>query len=137
MFESTPQINGTWGHPNRKLMLSQLIAGNEDFVLITNDDNQYLPVFVDYFLKKCSINVGFVYCDTIHSYMGYNILKTQVKENQIDMGSFIVRVDIAKKTGFNHLHISADGKYAEECANECNRQRLSIEYIPKCIFVHN
>ena len=137
IFTETPQVNGIWGHPNRKFMLDNIQSTATDFILITNDDNQYTPVFVEYFLKECNGAIGFVYCDTIHSYMKYDILKTQVKENHIDMGSFIVRADIAKKTGFKHLHISADGKYAEECVANCKRANLKIAYIPKCLFVHN
>jgi hypothetical protein len=136
-FMATPTVNGVYGHPNRKLMLEILNFSPNDFVLITNDDNYYVPKFVEYFLNECHTDVGFVYCDTIHSYMGYNILKTQVKENLIDMGSFIVRSAMAKKTGFVHTHISADGAYAVECAENCKKRSLKITYIPKSLFVHN
>lgn len=137
-FTSTPQINGKWGHPNRKLMLRTVQANSDDYILITNEDNYHMPVFVEYFLKQTKAGgVGFVYCDTVHSYMGYEILKTKPVENLIDMGSFIVRADIAKSVGFNHEHLSADGRYAMECARICRRKLLRILYIPKAIFVHN
>jgi hypothetical protein len=53
------------------------------------------------------------------------------------MGSFIVRVDIAKKIGFKSMELNGDGAYAEECANFCTRIRLKINYIQKPLFVHN
>lgn len=136
-FQATPTVNGNYGHSNRKLMLEQMEFSHEDFVLITNDDNAYVPKFVEYFLKECHTDVGFVYCNTLHSYMNYDILKTEVKENHIDMGSFIVRVDMAKKTGFVHTHISADGAYAVECEQNCKKHHLKTVYIPKCLFIHN
>jgi hypothetical protein len=136
-FRETPQINGFWGFPNRKLMVQEVQSEPQDFILCTNDDNQYLQVFVEYFLNACQPDVGFVYCDTIHNYMGYDILKTEVRSCHIDMGSFIVRSDVAKKVGFNHQHEQADGSYAEECAAECRARGLRIVYIPKCLFVHN
>lgn len=137
-FQSTPQVNGHYGHPNRQLVLKELILNHKDYVMITNDDNMYVPVFVEYFLKECQKeNVGMVYCDVIHSYMGYNILKTEIRENHIDMGSFIVKLDVAKRVGFTHLHFSADGTYAVACANHCRVRRLKIVYIPKALFIHN
>lgn len=138
-FTETISVNGKHGHPNRKFMLEKIPNLNiDDYVLITNEDNYYVPVFVEYFLEKTKRgDVGLVYCDTIHSYMGYDVLRTQLKENFIDMGSFIVRLDIAKEIGFNHEHLSADGKYAEECAKMCIVKGLKTIHIQKCLFVHN
>jgi hypothetical protein len=137
-YEETPQVNGNWGHPNRQIMLHKMVLNHRDFVLMTNDDNMYVPSFVGEFLKKArnGENVGMVYCDTMHSYMEYEILKTQLKENLIDMGSFIVRVDVAKKVGFTHIHFSADGTYAVNCAAQCRSGRLACLYIPKPLFIH-
>lgn len=137
-FIETPERLGNYGHPNRGMMLDKIKGEKDDFVLITNEDNYYPPVFVDYVLKECKDGVGFVYTDTVHSFMNYGILKTKVKEDHIDMGSFIVRLSIAKAVGFKHTHFSADGTYAEECYKECLLQRLQAYYIQnKAIFVHN
>jgi hypothetical protein len=136
-FTSTPEVNGHYGHPNRNLMLGKLASKTDEFVLITNDDNQYVAKFVEFFLKACNPEVGFVFCDTVHSYEQYNLLVTQVKENHIDMGSFIVKLDVARRVGFNYTHLSADGKYAEECAAYCKLRRLRIVHIPKPNFIHN
>jgi hypothetical protein len=126
-----------YGHPNRRLALRQLIGSPNDFVLITNEDNQYIPKFVEYFINEAKANVGFIYCNTVHSYLKYNMLVTQVKENHIDMGSFAVRLSIAQKVGFNHVHLSADGKYAEECFVACRKAGLMAVHINKPIFCHN
>lgn len=132
----TKERRQMYGHPNRRDMLQSIVGEKDDFVLITNDDNIYLPVFVEYFLKECRLNTGMVYCDTIHSILNYGVLQTKIKENYIDMGSFMVSLSVAKKVGFNHVHFSADGRYAEECLHECNRQGLVATYIPKPLFVH-
>lgn len=137
-FTETPQVNGYWGHPNRRDGLKQLSLNHRDYVLLTNDDNYYVPRFVEYFLKECRDGkIGFIYCDAIHSYEQYNLFISEVKENHIDMGSFIVKLDVARRVGFNHTHLSADGRYAEECANYCRIRRLGIVHIPKPLFVHN
>jgi hypothetical protein len=136
-FTETPLINGFWGFPNRKKAIQEIDGAPNDYILVTNDDNQYLQVFMEYFLGQCLPDVGFVYCNTIHSYMGYGILITEVRQNYIDMGSFIVRLDVAKKVGFNHQHEQADGAYAEECAAECRARGLQIVQINKALYVHN
>jgi hypothetical protein len=136
-YEETFKRNACWGHPNRKMMLEKIQTADGDFILMTNDDNYYVPVFVEYFLNKCSTNAGMGYCNTIHNYMKYSVLYTRVKENYIDMGSFIVRADIAKSIGFKHMHEQADGRYAEECAASCLEKHLSVMYIDKPLFVHN
>jgi len=65
------------------------------------------------------------------------MLLTRVRVGAIDMGSFIVKLDIAQKVGFNHTVEVADGIYAEECASECARQNLIVSQINKALFIHN
>jgi GT2 family glycosyltransferase len=133
----TPKVNGFWGHPNRAMMLETIEGEDDDFVLITNDDNQYVKDFVKQFGKKCNKHSGMVYCNTVHNYLDYNVLNTEVKVGSIDMGSFIVRLELAKKVGFIHTVEVADGMYAEECAAECRRRKLMIVRINKPLFIHN
>jgi hypothetical protein len=136
-FIQTPERTQCYGHLNRKKYLQEIKGSPNDFVLITNEDNQYTPTFVEYFLKETAQNVGMVYCVTIHSYLQYKVLRTQIKENFIDMGSFIVRLDVAQSIGFNHTHVSADGRYAVECLAECEKRGLIAVKINKAIFIHN
>jgi hypothetical protein len=136
-FFATEERKNNFGHPNRRMMLSKLALNHRDFVLITNDDNYYVPQFVQRFLHSCNRNTGFVYCDTVHSYLDYNVLVSEIKLDHIDMGSFIVRLDVAKKVGFESTAFNADGIYAVACANYCHMKRLRIIKISKPLFVHN
>lgn len=137
-FEYTPQVNGKWGHPNRNMGLRRIPLSHRNFVLMTNDDNYYVPEFVNFFLREARrASTGFVYCDTLHNYIQYDVMDSQPKKNHIDMGAFIVRVDIAKKIGFNSVEFSADGIYAEACANLCSQRRLILKHIKKALFIHN
>ena len=136
-YKETPQCNGEFGHPNRRMMLQDLAGACDDYVLITNDDNYYVPAFVEYFLRECRADVGMLYCNTVHSYMQYTVMYSRVKECCIDMGCFIVRSDVAKTVGFNQTNHSADGAYAEACAAYCRVYRLTVKYIDKPLFVHN
>lgn len=136
-FTSTPQVNGKWGHPNRKMMLEQLTPNSTDFVVITNDDNQYVAKFVEYFLASYNPRVGFIFCDTVHSYLDYGVMKSELRENFIDMGCFAVRLDVARRIGFTQEHFSADGYYAVACATYCLKKNLKRVYIPKPLFTHS
>lgn len=136
-FEETANRYGNYGHPNRREGLKQCKGAANDYVLITNDDNYYIPKFVEYFLRECTGNVGMAYCNTIHSYFNYDIMFTRIEECHVDMGSFVVRLDVAQAVGFNHNHHSADGRYAVDCANYCDASQMIIKYIDKPLFVHN
>jgi hypothetical protein len=135
-FTNSKRRNGRWGHPNRKTLLKNLEAKKDDFVLITNDDNMYVPVFVDAILSSIKKDTGFIMCNVLHSYIGFDVMETKLKENHIDMGSFAVRASIAKKVGFNHVNFSADGKYAEDCGKYCYDNHFKILHIKKPLFIH-
>ncbi len=136
-FYETPYRMQQFGHPMRKAYLDSIDGDVQDFILMTNDDNYYVPVFVELMLKVCNDRTGFVYCDAVHSHFQYDILRTEIKVDRIDVGSFMVRSDVARKIGFNHFEFNGDGMYAEECANYCRANNLEVAYIPKCLFIHN
>ena len=136
-FWESPERYENYGHPNRRMMLQTIPTEPYDYILMTNDDNTYVPVFVEYMLDECKARTGIVYCDTVHSHARYETHSSELRENAIDMGAFIVRADIAKATGFNYDHFSADGAYAIECHRNCIIGRLKTVKIKKALFVHN
>jgi hypothetical protein len=136
-FRESPERYGQYGHPNRKIFLSELSGSKEEFIILTNDDNYYVPILAIEILTRCKPDVGMVYFDTVHSHFLYNVLKTEVKVDRIDVGSFAVRADVAKKVGFNNFAFNGDGYYACACAQYCRTHKLKVEYIPKPLFVHN
>ena len=137
LFCETEKRQARFGHPNRKIALKNLPSSDEDWVLMTNHDNYYVPKFVEYFLDLCDSTVGLVYCNTIHSHYSYTLHYSKLAVSGIDMGAFIVRLDVAKETGFNYTHFAADGRYVEECVDTCKRKNLRTKYIDKFLFVHN
>ena len=136
-FYESEERYGCYGHPNRRSMLQTIETEKGDFVLLTNDDNYYVPVFVEYMLGIVKKKTGIVMCNTVHSHAGYDINFSELRENSIDIGAFIVREDIAKTTGFNHDHFSADGTYAEECHRNCLKFGSIAVKINKALFIHN
>ncbi len=136
-FYQSPERNQKYGHPNRRTMLKSIETNQDDFILMTNDDNYYIPRFIEFMLRQINPRVGMVYCDTVHSHAEYDINYSELRENCVDLGAFIVRATIAKETGFNHDHFSADGTYAEECLKTCHKKGLIAIKIKKALFVHN
>ena len=139
-FTDTPEVVGNYGHPRKNELLRKLTFNHRDWVLMTNDDNYYVPRFVEFMSHAALVRGGkhgIVYCDTVHSYMNYDVLVSEIKQNYIDMGSFIVRLDVAKKIGFTNTFHAADGKYAEDCLAYCRRLRLKEYHIRKPLFIHN
>jgi hypothetical protein len=136
-FYCTERRYGNFGHPNRRQMLSKLAAEKDDYILMTNDDNYYVPKYVELMLNACSRSIGIVSCNTVHSHFGYDVHYSRLFEGGIDMGAFIVKFPIAKMVGFNHDHFSADGLYAQECATMARTEGLDIIHITKPLFVHN
>ena len=136
-FYETKHRMKNYGHPNRRYLLQNVAAGPNDFILITNDDNYYVPMFVQFMRSEAKLGVGIVYNDCLHNYYAYDVLKSKMQINHIDMGSFIVRADVAKAVGFTSDAFHADGIYAEACAGYCNCHSLAIKYVPKPLMIHN
>lgn len=139
-LSGTPVRSENYGHPNRRSALQLIQCDPKDFILLTNDDNYYVPVFVEQMLSTVKEDTGLVFCDTVHSthdHYNYILHKPILREKGIDIGAFIVRADVAKETGFNYIHRSADGKYCEECIETMNKKGLKAVYIERPLYVHN
>jgi len=137
-FRETSAVNGKWGHPNRRSMLERIEADASDYILITNDDNYYIPGYVELIQQHMKPGVGMIYYNTLHSYFNYTVHTSQPKVGRIDMGAFVVRADVAKAVGFRHDVEVADGMYCEECASYCMAHGLQMVYIQGIVpFIHN
>jgi hypothetical protein len=137
IFKESPRRYGVYGHPNRKIYLEQVESSKDSFVLLTNDDNYYVPIVINEILSQYKPTLGLVYFNAVHSHFQYNVLKTEIKVNKIDVGSFVVRTDVAKAVGFSNFAFNGDGYYAESCLGYCKSHGLGVIYIPKPLFVHN
>ena len=136
-FTWSPVRQKQYGHPNRKRLLNELLLNEDDFVLMTNDDNYYVPTFVAEMLASVTPNTGVISCNTVHSHFAYTVHESTLVEYGIDMGAFVVSAPVAKAVGFNHMHFSADGVYAKECADYCAKAGLITKHISKPLFIHN
>jgi glycosyltransferase involved in cell wall biosynthesis len=136
-FEYTKTRTAHSGFINRDMMIKKTVGADEDFVMSTNDDNYYPPTFVDEMLKLITPTAGIIYCNMIHSHFGYTVLSTILQVYYIDLGAFAVRLPLAKKVGIKASSDIADGLFAQDCLNECNKVGMTTHKTEKIIFVHN
>lgn len=138
----TKQRYNDYGHSLREIGLRRC---STDFVLITNGDNYYTPVFLERMFKKIdSDNLDLVLCDMIHSHnrpgnrsqTSYKPFVTFPSLDHIDMGAFIVRADLAKKAGFADKSYAADGVFIERIMRSSDRP-LRWGKVDDVLFVHN
>ena len=131
-FEFTDERYNDYGHSLREIGINK---ASSDYILITNDDNYYCPTFVSEMLGKLSSN-DLVYCDMIHSHTNYKrIFRTYTRLGSIDVGSMIVRTELAKRIGWTDKSYSGDGTYCEGIISSIPNIRISK--IRKVLFVHN
>lgn len=122
-----------WGHTPREIGKQKSEA---EYVIMTGDDNYYMPTFVAELGKivRKENHPGMIYWDMVHSHYDYGYFKCSPGFNQIDMGAFATRADLAKQiklgTGY-----AADGTFVEDFKKKFPTEK--IVKINKVLFVHN
>lgn len=123
-----------WGHTPRNYGLEH---ATEEWIVMSGDDNYYVPYFVDYFLNAAHSNCHFVFCDMIHNWVNnsYIYLKSYPKLGQIDIGNFMAKTSLAQQLRINTKIEQADGLFVEEYLRRFPDGK--IHYIDKPLYVHN
>ncbi len=138
-YTETDQRFNDYGHSLRSIGLQQSKA---DYTLLTNDDNYYVPIFVQEMLNMAKNEKSdIVYCDMVHNHVfldlpnpvGYQVLISQPVLNRIDMGAFIFRTKIGQQIGFNSRAFEADWDFFDSMQTAGAR----LSKIEKVLFVHN
>ena len=126
-----------YGHSLRDYCLKNPIRDSE-FTLQTNGDNYYLPIFVRRIKKVYKkyesipllIFFNFVHrhkVDKLDKVGFFREINANLKETKIDMGSCVIKSDIARKIGFNSRRHNADWDYFKECADYIMNLNLDEE----------
>jgi glycosyltransferase involved in cell wall biosynthesis len=130
-----------WGHTLRDIGIQM---AETDYLLITNDDNYYCPVFVEnMFAAIDAYQADIVLCDMIHSHNqpggrpqpAYSLFQTAPKRCAIDIGCFIARTELAKAVGFRDKSHDGDATYFEDLVKL--KSDIRIAKVPHVLFVHN
>jgi GT2 family glycosyltransferase len=128
---ATEKRYNDWGHSLRELGKNRSVA---DYVIMTGDDNYYTPNFVAELREAAKLNPGLIYWDMVHSHYDYQYFECRPAFNQIDMGAFATRNDLAKQIKLNTSY-AADGEFVRDFNIKFPKeQKIKIN---KCLFVHN
>ena len=104
-FSHVEGPHNDWGHTARNYGLDKRIG---DFIVMTGDDNYYMPTFVQNFLKENQYD--FIYCDMVHDLKrdGYKPIPTKLELGWIDIGNFMVRSSIIEEVRLDVKSYEAD-----------------------------
>lgn len=133
-FTILPERYNDWGHTPRNIGLEM---AKEEWVVMTGEDNYYVPTFVDEFLKARSLKSHFIYCDMVHNWLNFEYihLKSKPIMDHIDIGNFMSKTEYARQIGLDVTIAAADGKFVEEYLRKFPEG--DITYIKKILYVHN
>jgi hypothetical protein len=118
-----------WGHTPREYGKQQSKA---EYIIMTGDDNYYTPNFVAELNRHH--DAGMIYWDMVHSHYEYAYFKCSPFMNQIDMGAFATRRDLAQQIPLG-TEYAADGLFVEHFKQKFPYE--NIAKINKVLFVHN
>jgi glycosyltransferase involved in cell wall biosynthesis len=105
-----------------------------EYIIMTGDDNYYTPNFVDEIFKTSKDKPGLIYWNMVHSHFDYQFFDCKLGNNQIDMGAFATRNDIAKQIELGKRY-DADGYFIMDYLQRFPKEEnIKIE---KILFVHN
>ena len=139
IYQETSLRFNDYGHTLRSIGLSEAV---QEYVLLTNGDNYYVPIFIEEIRKSIAEeNPEIVYFDMVHSHLmkelpnpiGYQALITEPRIYRIDIGSFVFRRVLGQSIGFKERGFEADGMFFEAL----KATGPKIVKIPKVLFVHN
>jgi hypothetical protein len=140
-FISTEKRYNDFGHTLRDIGIGM---AEYEWLLLTNGDNYYCPIFVESMLAAASSgDCELVMCDMIHSHVNpggtpqlpYRPFETLPKRDSIDIGCFITRTEIAKGVGFRDKTHDGDATYFEDLL-ATNRLK-KFRKVDQVLFVHN
>lgn len=120
-----------FGHTPRELGKQ---ASTADYIIMTGDDNYYVPTFVAELKKELKGSPGMVYWDMVHSSFDYQYFKCSPANGQIDIGAFAVKTELAKQIKLGSGY-AADGEFVEDFKKKF--RDYHIFKINKVLYVHN
>ncbi|HUN92751.1 MAG TPA: glycosyltransferase [Burkholderiaceae bacterium] len=139
---ATPSRHNDYGHSLREMGLKAVQA---PYVLITNDDNYYVPKALEFVAEAIAAErPDVVLFDMVHSHQNpglrkapsYSYFPTEYSRNNIDIGCAVVRTDLARRAGFRDKGFAGDATYFEDIAR-AKGGPLRVAKIPRVLFVHN
>ena len=116
---------GRWGHPYRQRGLD---ACRGEFIGMSNDDNYYVPGYVEQMLHALD-DADLALCEVLHSYFAW-----AAKPAGEDLGCWIARASLVRQIPWTGQDFTSDRDYIRSL-REAAKDRVA--FIRRPLFVHN
>lgn len=134
-FVSTKDHVGKFGHPHRQATIDTLMKAGCEWILLTNQDNWYAPVFLEWLLSDAQRQkMPLVYCDMVHSHKLWKPFTTQPRRGQVDLGGFLFHRTLAERVRFDKHTFDGDGDFFERLRQTAKGR---VAKVAATLFVHN
>lgn len=134
-YTETETHRGAWGHSIRSEWINKV---ESEYLVITNPDNYYVPVFLEYMLKPLQLNPSMIasYCTyMVHSYKAWVTQQCFLQRGHIDCGGVVLRTEAAQLVGWKSLEHSADWLFFNDIVNRYGARKWAP--VKGTLFVHN
>ena len=133
-FTILPERYNDWGHTPRNYGLEH---AKEDWVVMTGEDNYYMPIFVDHFLSAVTPKTNFVYCDMIHNWTNfqYHHIICKPEYGFIDIGNYMFKRKLGQQIRLKPEIEQADFFFMDEYLKKFSDGK--IKKVEKVLYVHN
>ena len=132
-YMETDNRYNDWGHTLRTIALGYI--EDTDFILHTNMDNYYVPVFLDCMLQHFGEHDVALFCQMIHSHKEYHLWDSWLERAAIDCGAMLWRAKPALELGWKSRQFCADWDMIAEGIVKFGAERFKKISMP--FFVHN
>lgn len=127
-----------WGHTPRNYGLDN---STEEWVVMTGEDNYYVPTFVEEFMDEMNDStINFIFCSFLHNqgHMGnsYYPIKAKLELGKIDMGCFAFKKYLSDGIRLDTTIPEADYKFVVDMINQYSEE-MNVVYVDEILYVHN
>jgi glycosyltransferase involved in cell wall biosynthesis len=128
--------NNDWGHTARNYGLDEATGM---YVVMTGDDNYYVPTFVQEMLDASNYTAKMVICNMVHNAInqGYQPVEGMLKIYHIDIGNVMYKTDCIGDLELDKTSYEADYTFAMEFSKNNVKSFTDIHKINKFLYVHN
>jgi hypothetical protein len=117
---------GRWGHPYRQRGLD---ACRGDFIGMSNEDNYYVPGYIEQMLNALGSAADVALCQALHSYSGWSVVPPGT-----DLGAWIARASLVRQVPWTGEDFTSDQDYLKSLMMLAPGRVVTVA---RPLFVHN
>jgi hypothetical protein len=127
---------GNWCHHYRQLALQECLG---KYVTMSNDDNLYVPGFMEQMVLELEDGADLVLCHHLHSYYGWSHTGVSLDQGSNDLGCWMARADLIRACPWSGTGHQADGAYVNTLVTLIPDDKVhdKIRIVPRPLFIKN